>query len=202
VTTSLSSPAQIINNSLVRIGYKLRVGSLYEGSDAANKALAVYGQTRDEMLRDGDWGFAQRDVVLTLLKQAPTAGYGTWNPATNPPLPYIYEYAYPADCLKVRALKSTPPQIPNFYPLAQPFRIQNDNNYTPPQKVILCDVGSAILTYTGRVTDPTTWQAGFTEALCAALGRRLLVALGNAQLIQAAASDEAAEDQIAKAEQG
>ena len=70
---AVSSPADVVNLSLVRIGYKERVSWLYDGSNAARAALDIYGQTRDALLRDGDWPFAMRSAVGVLLKQAPDA---------------------------------------------------------------------------------------------------------------------------------
>ena len=112
---SVSSPADVVNVTLQRIGYKLRVGSLYDGSKAANDALDIYAQTRDEVMRQDDWSFAERNVSMTLLKSAPVAGYippTTWS-TTDPPLPWLFEYAWPDDCLKVRAVKPPTIIIPN-----------------------------------------------------------------------------------------
>ena len=204
MTSSLQTPADVVNNALVRIGHPLRVGSLYDGSTAAKRALDVYGQTRDQLLRDLTPGFAQRDTALTLLKSAPPDGYvppNTWSTA-YPPQPFIYEYAYPGDCLRVGALKSGIGVIPRPLPTPKVYRVQNDNSLAPPQKVILCYVGSAILTYIGRVTDPTTWEAAFAESLCAALSRRLSVALADPKLLQLEAQDEQGEATIERVTQG
>ena len=38
--------ADMVNLALRRVGYKLRVGNLYDGSMAAKMALDVYAQTR------------------------------------------------------------------------------------------------------------------------------------------------------------
>src|SRR5687768_489967 len=107
---SISTVSDVANLALKRIGYALRVGSLYEGSKAANHFLDIYGQTRDELLRQNDWHFAERNVAATVLKTAPAGGYfdTAWDPATNPPVPWGYSYTYPTDCLKVRALKPAP----------------------------------------------------------------------------------------------
>lgn len=186
----LTSPGDIVNAALARIGHKERVGSLYDGSMAAKIALDLYGQTRDAMLRAGDWGFARRDVALTLLKSAPAGGYAvtSWSTA-YPPLPWSYEYTYPSDCLKVRAVRATPPFIPDFDPQPAIFDTPNDSGFSPPRKVIVCNIASAICTYTGQITDPSTWEASFTEALIDGLGELLAPAL-NPQALQAAAAEE------------
>ncbi len=204
INAALTSPADVINNSLVRIGYRLRLGSLYDGSLAAKKALDIYAQTRDAKLRDGDWYFAQRSVAATLLKSAPAGGYvlpGSWNPANNPPIGWRFSYAWPADCLKVRCLKALPPIAPNFDPQPVVYSVANDNAYNPPAKVILCNVASAVLVYTGQVTDPTTWEPGFGEALCASLGRLLVAALVSLDAVAKIMPEEAQAGAVARREQ-
>lgn len=199
MVVSASSPADVVNIALRRIGYKLRVGSLLDGSEASNQALDVYGQTRDQLLADFDYPFAERNIALTLLKSAP-ANYvppTSWS-STYPPLPWAYEYDWPADCLKVRALKQAPLFL--FNPDPQPilYAPANDTVSNVTQRVILANIPSAIAVYTGRVTDPTEWDVRFTEAFSAELGRRLLPVLGNMNAIQAIAQDAA--QQTAEAE--
>ncbi len=183
MTTSITSPADAVNLALTRIGYKgRRVGNLFDGSEAASTALDIYGQTRDSMQRDNDYGFCERNLTLTLLKQATAGGYfppNGWNGTTNPPPPWFFEYAYPDDCLKIRSIKPVPLFVQNFDPRPIVFTIENDRYYTPPRRVILCDVEDAMAVYTGRVTDPTSWDVSFAEAFCDALGRRLAPTLAN-----------------------
>lgn len=205
MVASVASPADLANNALVRMGYKLRVGNLYDGSNAAKKILDVYAQTRDEMLRAFDWQFAQRNVVLTLLKSAPAGGYippTVWNPATNPPLPWLFSYSYPSDCLKIRLVKSTPLFVPNFDPQPNQPSVANDNSFTPPQRVILSNLPNAVMVYTGQITDPATWDVGFTEAFAASLSRHLGPALMGIDALKAEAPDESQSTAMAQAEQG
>lgn len=207
---SVSSPADVVNVALRRIGYELRVGSLYDGSKASNNALDLYAQTRDELLRQNDWGFAERNISMTalLLKTAPAAyvpGQTDWDPALYPPLPWRYEYQYPDDCLKVRALKAVPILIPNYDPQPNVWSVANDKAFASPpfvRKVILTYVPQAALVYTGQVTDPAQWEADFVEAIAAALGRRLAPGLGKMNVVQLAAQDEAGSTRVAEMEQG
>lgn len=175
VLTSLRSPADVANVALVRMGYKLRVGTLFDGSDHASSILDIYGQTRDAMLREFDYDFAMRTVALTLLKFAPNPDYidPPWDPTTMPPMGWAFEYAYPPDALKIRNLQ---PQLnfvfdpdPQFYP----FNEYNDNLLVPAQYTILTNTPMAIASYTGRVTDPTTWDVAFTNALAIRLAALL-----------------------------
>ena len=47
MTASVQSPADAVNIALRKIGYKLRVGSLFEGSLAAKNALDLYFEKLD-----------------------------------------------------------------------------------------------------------------------------------------------------------
>lgn len=203
---AISSPADIVNLALGRIGYKGRIGSLYDGSMVAKKALDLFAPTRDALLREGDWHFAQRSATLTLLKSAPAGGYvptvRDWNPATDPAPPWLYEYAYPDDCLKVRIVKTVPALMPNFDPRPNNFSESNDNAYSPAKKVILCNVATAMIEYTGQVTDPLTWDADFVEAFAAGLARRLAPGLANLEMAKAEAQDEKFTAEVASQEQG
>lgn len=200
MAASLQSPADIINNALAQIGYKDRVSNLFEGSKAAKNALDIYGQTRDEMLRQGEWPFAQRDTVGTLIKSAPVGGYfppNTWS-NTYPPLPWLYEYAYLDDCIKVRAVKPADIILPNFSPQPYRFDVANDGN----QRVILSNVQNAVITYVGQVTNPTDMPPDFVEAFVAALGRRLAPLLSTMDAVKLEAQAEQAETVIAERQQG
>jgi hypothetical protein len=206
MSASIRRPEDAVNAALMRLGSPLRVNNLYEGTRVSDAALDIYAQTRDELLRQSDWGFAERNVSPTLLKSAPAGGYipgiTTWDPALYPPLDARFEYQYPSDCLKVRAIKPAPLFIPNFDPQPHSFRIANDNTYTPVKKVILCNVAEAVLTYTGQVTDALAWEPDFAEALAAALAKRLAAVLPQPGAAQAEAVDEAATKQTAEAQQG
>lgn len=128
---SVTSPADVLNLTLRRIGYKLRVASLYDGSEAATACLDIYAQTRDDLLRDGDWDFAQRNVTMTLLKAAPTGGYfppTQWNETDYPPWPWLYSYTYPSDCLKVRKVKAAPMFMVNMSPQPSNYSVVNVQN--------------------------------------------------------------------------
>ena len=204
MANAVSSPADVLNVALRRIGYKLRVASLYDGSKAGSAALDIYAQTRDAVLEQDDWDFAEGNVALTMLKQAPVGGYIpplVWSSA-YPPLPWIFEYAYPADCLKVRAVKPTPIFLPEFDPQPHVFSLANDSSLSPAAKVILCNVPGAMLVYTRQVTDPTQWKPDFVEEIAAALGRRLSAQLMNLDVTKLEAGDEQASMSIAESQEG
>lgn len=190
----LQSPENIVNAALARIGRSERVGSIYEGTRVADAAIVQYGQTRDDLLRGGDWPFAQCAIMLTLLKSAPQGGYIPpilWDATVNPPVPWLFEYAWPDDCLKVLSVKPVPVFVPNFDPQPFGFSIWNDKAFAPAQRVILSNVSSATCDYTGQVTDPTTMPTDFIEAFIAALAERLAPALDPKDGLQEAQFEQA-----------
>ena len=192
MTASVQSPADIVNLALSRIGHQGRIASLFDGSVPAKRALDIYGQTRDDLLRSQDWDFAERTVILTQLKAAPAGGYSISTPwsSTYPPPPWLYEYSYPTDCLKIRCIKQVPSTDP--YPMPNVFHVANDGT-----KVILAEISNAILVYTGQITDPTLWNSNFIEALTASLARRLAAAFGMLDQGKAEAEkDEAQDEQV------
>ncbi len=204
MAVALQSPEDLLNDALVRIGIKWRIGSIFEGSAASKLSLDIYSQTLDATLQSQDWGFAERDISLTLQKTAPPGGYVppiVWD-NTYPPLPWRYQYDYPDDAIKIRSLRRSEILIPNFDPKPNVWRTANDMTLTPPAQVVLCNVADAIAVYTARVTDPTNWEPLFTEQLCAALARRLAPALSGLDVAKIAASDEVNEANLAEKRQG
>lgn len=205
MSLSATSPEDVVNLALVRIGFKGRITNMFSGSAAANSALAIYGQTRDELLRQNDWDFAEVTASLTLLKSAPAGGYipgfTPWS-TVYPPLPWLFEYQKPADCLKVRAVKPVPLFLPVMDPQPHVFSVGYDSTLAPPAQVIMCNVPDAVLTYTGQPTDPTTWEADFIEALAAALARRIAPNLVGWQAANLLVMDEKTSQQVAETEQG
>lgn len=202
MAASASSPADVVNIALARMGYRRRVANLYDGSEAASKALDLYAQTRDDMLRDGEWDFCHREVAATLLKSGPDNYFDTpWSAATMPPRPWRYEYAYPDDCLKVRQVKGQPGFVFDPSPTPKLWSVLNDNGYSPPRRVIVANTPDAVIVYAGQVTDPTQWPSDFVDGLAAMLATRLKPSLIG-QLTQMDLADVAQSVNSAAGEQG
>jgi len=197
----LSTAADFVNAALINIGVKRQIGTLYDGSDEANAALAVYGQTRDLLIRTGDWQFAQRTIALELLKTAPASYLGQWTNA-YPPQPWLFEYAYPEDMIKLRIVKPTAVLFPDFDPQPSPWTIYNDTGYNPPRRTILSSVPDALGVFAGQITDPLTWPPDFGQALIDALALALTTALASPQSIPVEAAESAKDTAAAKMEQG
>lgn len=190
-----SSVEDLCNQALVEIGYPTRISSINEGSPAAIAALEIYSQTRDELLDEGRWPLARRaNIPLALLKGPPPAGgYNPGQPwsATYPPPGYLYEYLYPADCITLRAIVPPPSTMFVLDPKPAVWRVDNDNSLVdqngaaaPQQKVILTNIKDALAVYTGRVTDPSLWEPGFTISLVKRLAQKLARRLPMSEAIE------------------
>ena len=181
----------VLNQALRDAGAPARINDIYEGTEAAKTALEIYTQARDELICDPihDWSFPRRTLALTILKGPPPGG--GFNPVQNwntlyPPPGFLFEYAYPADCLDLRAVVEPPQLMPDLDPIPQLFRVDNDllpNIGTgvavgPPAKVILCNVNQAIGVYVGQVTDPNEWEPLFLSTLVASIGKKFARAFG------------------------
>lgn len=162
----------LLNMALVRSNYTARIGSIYEGSAASRAGLEFYAQTRDEIFGEKDWQFLRQQVSLGApTKTAPAGGYPpgrSWDPATDPPVPWVYQYDYPDNCIEIRSLRPTSVLIPEFTPMFTRFTTADDT--VTHTKVVLTNLLNAQAVITGKVTNPNEWQdSNFTEALIDAL---------------------------------
>lgn len=156
------SVEDVVNEALLAVGWRRLIGDIYEGSPASRAALEVYGRTRDELLAQGDWPFARREVALGTNGQ-------------TPPSPWTSEYAYPSDCLRVRTVRPGPLTGGSRENDPRPvlYSVWNDHRANPSARAILCAESDAVLVYTGKVTNPAVWEPGFLMALIAELAKKL-----------------------------
>jgi hypothetical protein len=202
-----TSVEDLCNQALRLIGYKMRIGSIYEGSEPAKACLELYGQTRDELLRELYPDFARvNDVALSLLKGPPPPG--GYNPAqpwstTYPPFPWLYEYAYPADCLQFRGIIRPPGMLPMRDPRPVLWSESSDNTLATPARVILTNVAGAIGVYCGQITNPAAWNPLFTATFVESLSKKLSVPLvQNLDLAKLTAQESAAEAVVSDQHRG
>lgn len=205
----ITSPADVLNVALRKVGYRLRVSSLLDGSEAASFALDLYGQTRDHLLRTGKtgmqpWDFAQRQVQGTVVRTAPAAySSGTpWDPDDYPFFPWLYEYEWPEDCLKVRAVRPLPAALFDPAPTSTLFTTANENLGAGFARSILANVPNALIIYTGQVTNPASWSVDFVEVLSSELAERLAKNLANLDVVKLEALAAANETAVAERVQG
>lgn len=203
----MSSETLVANLALAKIGTRSTIASLAEDSNEARAINLIYDNTRDQVLGMAFWNFARKTANLAVLKIAPGAmgstspGGNVWSPDWPPP-GWLYEYAYPADCIQMRFVS---PQFSNnvgvdgipifgnavttvapYSTAAVRFEVATDNISGNQQNVILTNQYQAIGVYTLRVTNPDLWGAQFIEALAAAIAGRIAMQLtGDKQLVSA-----------------
>lgn len=157
-------PVDIANQALDAAGIDFTLGDLEEGTRPAQVCLRAYGECLRQLLRGAPWDFARRESPLVLLADATgqTPDVGTVVPGSQ----FIYEYAYPIDCARIRYIPWCPflnPGAPsdNIQPvnssaplmtgLGQPpyvgqramparYLVTNDPNYPPAQGQIFWEV--------------------------------------------------------------
>lgn len=159
MAASVNSPEDVINLSLARIGFKMRVTNIFNGTPAAVKSLDIYAQTRDAVLRMNDWDFAEKITAAVVSGQ-------------SAPLPWSIEYTYPTDCIKLRAMFNSVYLADKNNPLPV---LYTRGNHSPAGDVIWTNTAAATLVYTAQITDPAQWEPLFVETMAAELGRRLVV---------------------------
>lgn len=157
MAASTNNPADLINQSLAELGVPHRVGSLYDGSTAAQKALDIYAETRDEVLRSKDWPFALRQANGV----SAAANVSGW----------AHTFNYPSDCLRVRYIAPQVIPTPNNDPQQVLWSIAND--VSTAAKVITTQITPITINYVGQITDPTQWEPLFVSALVQALATKL-----------------------------
>jgi len=199
----VTSSTDITNRALQAIGTRSTIASMTEGSNESNNASLCYAATRQEIIRGAPWNFATATAALTLIKSAPgtveTPLYpvsGVWSNSYPPP-GWLFEYGYPADCLRARKLVcnystpagTTPPLFPfgtgaalAFWDLpGQRFQVTADLDVNGnPFTCILANTAAAILCYLRDITIEDIWDAMFTEAMVYALAGKLALALTGA----------------------
>lgn len=168
-------PSDLANRALTMIGHETLIGDLREGTQEARVALLHYTDTLSWLLSQKDWGFARQGVVLTLLKSAPPGGYpGGWTTAF-PPVPWLFEYAFPPTAVIIRSVRPTPYPLPEFAPRVNAFVDAYDAALN--QKVILTNLANAQAVFTAQVGNPDEWSDyTFLEDFVVELAKRLKAA--------------------------
>lgn len=190
----MTSPVDICNLSLMQIGEQGGISSINpsDGSTAGNACSILYTSQIQALHRAAHWNFARKQIALTQLKAQIVNGLVS---AAPPPIPWLYEYAYPTDCIKARYIipYSTPldgqPSIPfttgmSSLPIFQnspavPFVVGTDFDATNNTvRVILTNHPAATLVYTADYSQlPDLWDPHFSDAAQVYLGAWLVNAL-------------------------
>lgn len=152
---------------------------------AATTMAGLYQLQADAVFRAAHWNCARKQATLMLLKAAVGTPENPSGDLPAPPIPWRYEYAYPADCLKVRFLIPRP-SLPapgvaplmtnvgvNFMPsvnTSMPFVPAVDTDADQNQiRVILTNAPRAEAVYTARISNVDLWDPSLQNAVIGAL---------------------------------
>lgn len=159
----MATVTEICNAAISLAGARSKITTIDEGSPEANACLNHYGFVRDETLRSYDWNCARMTVDLAQL----TCSVQRW----------MYEFAVPTDCLRIRRLNDIPvPSPQQWYELAA-----DKDNTGEPISVILCNVSAVAAIYTAQITDTSRWDAGLTSTVVYGLAARACYELNGKQ---------------------
>lgn len=92
-------PTTVAQQALDAAGVDYTLGDIEDGTRQAQVILRAYERCLRQLLRAAHWNFARKTQRLVLLADATG---NTPNVGTLVPVPWIYEYAYPIDCVKAR----------------------------------------------------------------------------------------------------
>ena len=178
----MTSAIDICNRALSMIGTRSTIASLDEASVEAQFCKIHYDNTRTSVLRVHNWSFARRQATLALIAAAAGMPENADGSGRIPLVPWSYEYAYPTDCLRVRAIYQ-----PAAAGTAIPFIISSDQDTAGNDiKVILTNQAQAILIYTADIPNPDLWDNEFADTMVAALAADLAIPLTGDKAIMAA----------------
>lgn len=159
----MTTAVDICNRSLELAAAQTRITALNDGSPAGNAAGILYQPTVDVVLREIDPSFARRVEPLV--------------PAAAATRPWLFEYLYPADCLRLRQVRAQPGSANKDDP--QPVRatVGLDLIASVPTKVILTNMGNALAAYTSTLATVDQWDSGFAEAVVRRLANPFAMAI-------------------------
>lgn len=180
----------VCNLALDACGARSTLASLTEGSEEANALSLHFAPAAEAVLQAARWNFARAQATLTLLRDA------TQNQVV--PVPWLYEYLMPSDCVQGRfimpqvfsnspgALPGVPSVVTAVAPAVRWVKGTDKDDSGNDTTVILTNQMQAILVYTRRILNPQLWDGQFLEAFRVYLAHRVCMRLtGNKQLATA-----------------
>jgi hypothetical protein len=146
----MASDVDVVNDALYQIG-EGPINNFDDGTLTANRAKAFYSALVDDALRRYHWAFAKFFDDLVQLE--------TGSPTTK----WSYAFKLPNDpyCLAVRV-------------------VNNDEKLkweVAGGRILLLNDDEAEIEFTGRVTDPTQWDATFYQAVTLGLTSKFLASI-------------------------
>lgn len=158
-----TSDTIICNYALKHLGIP-SISSLTEGGKVADACNELYEQSRDFVLQDYDWGFAERRAYGAVLSDETIFGYD-------------YAYAFPSDALKIRRIYE---DAVGSEPIKFTINAASDLN----SQMVLTDEYQAVLVYTAKITNPNVFSKAFEVALSWKLASDLAIPLTKSASIE------------------
>lgn len=151
-------------------GWPHRLGTLTEGTPAAKLALEHYAQTRDEVFYEEEPDEARTEAALTLLKTGAETYYpgATFDPAVNPPRPWLYEYAWPDDSIKILSIRPATIARIDWSPEAISYKVSGPGQ----TRTVLTNEPDAIASYVQRLLDPGEWFPNTVSKVVVVLAKK------------------------------
>jgi len=149
----MSSEVDICNQALAELGAQPIV-ALTDATDKARFCNKFYTPARDWLLRKYDWNFASNKATLTRLTDSPAFDYD-----------YAYQLPTLPYCLAVREMQQQRPSEGGY-------------DYNIASRTLETNAATVLIRYTGKITDTTSFDALFEEALVKLLKVKLITALG------------------------
>ncbi len=167
-----TNEVQLYNIALSNAGSKAVVQSLDEDTVERETCTVHFQASLNEVLEDHDWGFASKFELLAVLKSS--------TDDVPPPLPWVFEYEYPANCISVREITRDTDAEDEI-----PFQIGISDDNTA--QVIYSDKGQAKARFTRALTNPVLLSPKAVIALGWKLATKIAMPLtGNLEAKQRA----------------
>lgn len=144
-----TSETEICNSALIKLGAD-RIISIDDGTERANKCRDLYPTLRDAMLRSHPWNFAIKRIQLALLPDTPL-------------FEYSYQHQIPTDCLRIMRVENDD--------LLEQYKIEGDK--------LLSNQSVIKIVYISKVTDVSSMDQNFVEALAWDIAKNMAYSLTN-----------------------
>ena len=153
--------AEIANLALARIGADL-IKDTTEDTPAARQCRAIFAATRDELVRDYEFNFAIRRLLLS-QDTAWTSGQGLWT--------YVYTVPTSITILKILDIGGNPENLYEVGGSGSTRRLFCNiyTNYASPLTLEL--------RYVEQILDPARWDNLFKDALVLRIASKLAIPL-------------------------
>lgn len=184
-----TTPADIVNRALQQIAAQATITGApptFDGTPTGIAAGLLYEPMVQMLLRSQDWEFARRASVPLALDGNTAAA------------PWAFEYAYPADCMRLRSV--APASFNANDPAPVRWEVGTNTIAGVQSTVILTNQAAAVATYTSSNVTENDWDPMFAEAVVRALASELAMAVGGRPDISREKLGESG--QIAQSDQG